>query len=189
MTINVKLTKDDSGVIIAHRDIVVYGEFHIDKIKKWLWELQIYLNNNIPEGIPESPQSVTWSYEVNEDSDKVCRFAGSCRVYTMDQIKQIVEDYYKKGLCQAFDITDYSLRKPEVVEMRNVAMAICLALTDNTLYTVANLYGKRHCTAIHAKRVVVNGLSMKGAFRNRIIALSDIFNEPELINKINTLCD
>jgi hypothetical protein len=178
----VRVYKDD-GLVHVGKEMIVRGEFDIIKLSHWRRLLQAELDLENPK-VPYYPEYTIYQYEYKDD--KFNKIRENPRIYKMDEIKRIVEEYYSSTICKDLDITDTIYEKRELVEMRYVVMVVCKVLTPFSQRQIGKLYHKNHATVTHAKKAIKNWYATEQEFRKRIASLSDELNEP-LGEKIKNL--
>lgn len=173
-----------NGVIQVDRDMTVYSEFHLDKLAKWMWHLQVYLNDECVTGIPEHPDYVIKMYEVDNVSYSFQEAKNTKQRHSPETIMGVVETYYKKYVCPALDVEDYDFQKEELVEMRRVGMAILKVLTDLSVGAVARLYNKHYTVVSYSIRKLQNKLTSDPPFKSILQEIGLQLNEPNIVQKI-----
>lgn len=177
MLVTVKVSRLD-GDVYVDREVSILGVFHVDKLKKWLWNLQVYLYD-LEMDIPNHPDFTYYQYEV--DGDDFRRTGSFKRSWSLDEIKEVVEMYYKQKFELEINIRSHSDKQPE---MRHTAMAIAKALTKQTLQKVGEMYDKDHSTVLHSTRRVSGWLETDTDYRNRVKFILSIMNEQDLIEQL-----
>ncbi|MBU0678772.1 MAG: chromosomal replication initiator protein DnaA [Verrucomicrobia bacterium] len=86
---------------------------------------------------------------------------------SIEAIQRIVADHYDLRLG---DMT--SRRRPQSVAFpRQIAMFLCRDLTENSLPTIGNAFGRNHATVIHACRLVTDKMNSDPKIRQAVSAL------------------
>ena len=172
MIASVRVYKQDRMVKVGN-EMIVKGEFDITKLAHWRLMLQADLDLENPN-VPYFPEYAVYHYEYN--NDKFTKI--DTRMYTIEEIKSIVEEYYSEGICKGMNLNDVMYKKRELVEMRYVVSVVCLLLTRASQSQISKLYFKDRTIIIHGKKAVKNWYDTERDFRRRINDLSDILNKP-----------
>ena len=183
MIINAKLYKDpEIKVVLVDKKVSVIGEFHIDKLVKWRWELQRYLNESTMTDIPDHPDYVVWTFYVDENyKSQVTKNANK---HDIDSIKMVVENYYQANVCPHLDVKDIKCQNRKLAEMRYTVMAIVYGLTKTPKKATSDIYKQHRTTALHGIKTVENLLSTNKEYREIFREISILLNEPLLETKI-----
>ncbi len=83
---------------------------------------------------------------------------------TIETVQRAVAEFYDIRLG---DMT--SKQRPQSVAFpRQVAMYLCRSMTQNSLPTIGNAFGRNHATVLHACKVVNEKIKVDGAFRQTV---------------------
>ncbi len=86
---------------------------------------------------------------------------------TIETVQRTVAEYYDIRLG---DMT--SKQRPHSIAFpRQVAMYLCRTLTEQSLPTIGNAFGRNHATVLHAYRLVSNKLKADPAFRQTVTVI------------------
>ena len=87
---------------------------------------------------------------------------------TIEDIQRAVADYYD---IRMGDMT--SRKRPQAIALpRQIAMYLCRRLTNHSLPSIGNSFGRNHATVIHANKLVAKKIDSDGRFKQAIDQLT-----------------
>jgi chromosomal replication initiation ATPase DnaA len=183
MQLELKLTKEQYKADVLP-EIKVHGFFNLVNLVNWIADFN---PNTLPEDIiqtiPDKPKSKIVTISVSDDYEEY-EILDSRRI-DITLVRQIIEDYYKEyyGISKR-DIDDTDYRKAELVEMRQIVMAIARVIYSMSFALTGSIYNKDHATALHAVRNVSNLISTDKQYKARIDEIGKLINIDKLSEKL-----
>ena len=143
MIISVEIILLDGKYPHVMKDVTVYGQFNVNRLNKWLWELQQSLtNSHFYPGV--------YSYEV-DDSMSTVRFNRITKQHTPEEIKEVVERYYEQNVREGITTMLNQNQSNDACEMRRIAWGLMEKFTPISQEKIGKMYDTSRsnvCTSI-----------------------------------------